>query len=135
VLHSEHNFGSNVLRFLQIWILPDKKGYPPGYGDEQFLWQARENRWMLIASGCANLEAPIRIHADVNIYAAFIDKNRSLTFKTNAGRQTYMVLTEGAVQAGDIALSMRDALEIMEEDVTIQAAASAHLLVIEMAKA
>ncbi len=25
VYHSEHNLGENVLRFLQIWILPDRK--------------------------------------------------------------------------------------------------------------
>jgi len=36
VFHSEHNFAGGMLRFLQIWFLPDQKNYPPDYGDVQF---------------------------------------------------------------------------------------------------
>jgi len=36
VFHSEHNFGEETLRFLQIWIYPDKNGYEPNYGDYKF---------------------------------------------------------------------------------------------------
>ncbi|GAA0765578.1 hypothetical protein GCM10008908_02300 [Clostridium subterminale] len=27
VYHSEHSFGEDILRLLQIWIFPNKKGY------------------------------------------------------------------------------------------------------------
>lgn len=31
VVHSEHNRGRDLLRFLQIWIVPDKENYQPNY--------------------------------------------------------------------------------------------------------
>ena len=33
VVHSEHNLGEKPLRLLQIWILPDRRGLEPQYGD------------------------------------------------------------------------------------------------------
>ena len=51
VLHSEHNLGDKTLRFLQVWLLPDEKGRAPAYGDYRFDWEARKDRWLLIASG------------------------------------------------------------------------------------
>lgn len=50
VLHSEHNLGSETLRFLQIWIYPDKKDYAPNYGDQKFNWDERKNKWLNIVS-------------------------------------------------------------------------------------
>jgi redox-sensitive bicupin YhaK (pirin superfamily) len=43
VLHSEFNLGKNLLRFLQIWILPDKKGYKPNYGEYRFNIKDRQD--------------------------------------------------------------------------------------------
>lgn len=45
VYHSEHNMGEDTLRFLQIWIYPDKNGYKPNYGDYKFNWDERKNNW------------------------------------------------------------------------------------------
>jgi redox-sensitive bicupin YhaK (pirin superfamily) len=36
VLHSEHNFGKDLLRLLQIWIFPAENGLQPNYGDYSF---------------------------------------------------------------------------------------------------
>ncbi|MDR2713776.1 MAG: hypothetical protein LBB91_11760 [Clostridiales bacterium] len=44
VFRSEYNFAGGMLRFLQIWFLPDQKNYPPDYGDVQFGWKSRINR-------------------------------------------------------------------------------------------
>ena len=134
VAHSEHNLGSNLLRFLQIWILPDKKGYEPNYGDYPFNWSDRENKWMPIATGSENQEFPIHIHADINVYAAEIAQGNSLEFRVNAGRQAYLVLVEGTAEIGEHSLSMRDALEIVEENIVIKANETAHVLVLEMEK-
>lgn len=51
VYHSEHNFGKEILRLLQIWIFPDKQGYKPSYGDYRFNWDDRHNKWLHMVSG------------------------------------------------------------------------------------
>jgi redox-sensitive bicupin YhaK (pirin superfamily) len=135
VIHSEHNYGHEVLRLLQIWILPDKQNYPPRYGDHPFGWDARVGRWMPIASGDGDERFPIQIHADVHMYAALILRGDSLAFEAATGRQAYLVAIEGSAVVNDILpLDERDALEIAEERITVSAESTAHLLVIEMAK-
>lgn len=137
VIHSEHNLSDERLRFLQIWILPDAEGYRPNYGDHRFEFGERENRWLPIAAqyGDRASEAPISVHADVNVYAAMLDGGKSLDFKVGPGRQAYLVLIEGAAEINGLKLQMRDGLEIVEEDITITPEDSAHVLVIEMKKA
>ena len=136
VVHSEHNLGKDMLRFLQIWIFPDKEGYQPNYGDFRFDWDDRINRWLPIATWTENKEsqAPIRIHADINAYATALDGGESLDFKVSPGRQAYLVLIDGEAEIGGHHLTMRDALEIVEENVTIKANRNSHMFVIEMAK-
>jgi redox-sensitive bicupin YhaK (pirin superfamily) len=135
VIHSEHNFGHEVLRFLQIWIFPDKQDYAPQYGDHRFEWEKRIGNWMPIASGDGDASFPIQIHADVHVFAALVPRGESLAFEAAPGRQAYLVAIEGdAVINGEFLLEERDALELVEEKVEIQAQRTAHMLVIEMAK-
>jgi len=136
VVHSEHNWGKDLLRFLQIWIFTDKAGAKPNYGDYRFNWEDRINKWMPIASWTENKEsqAPIRIHADINAYAAAPEQGQELSFKIGPGRQAYLVLIEGAVEIGGNKLGKRDALEIVEEDIVVKAVEPSHMLIIEMAK-
>lgn len=136
VFHSEHNRGDDMLRFLQIWILPDAKGYKPNYGDYRFNFEDRQGRWLPIATSVDNIEskAPIRIHQDVNAYATVLKDGETLDFAVNKGRQAYLVLIEGDADINGVAMTRRDGLEIVEEDITIRPEGSAHVLVIEMAK-
>jgi redox-sensitive bicupin YhaK (pirin superfamily) len=134
VTHSEFNLGDSLLRFLQIWILPDRNGYTPNYGDVLFEWADRIGRWMPIASGESGSGAPIRIHADVNVFAALVESGQAIRFAVNSCRQAYLILIEGAAEINGIRLETRDALEITEEDIEINAIDSAHMLIIEMQK-
>jgi redox-sensitive bicupin YhaK (pirin superfamily) len=135
VVHSEHNFGHEVLRFLQIWIFPDKKDYKPQYGDHRFEWEARVGRWMPVASGDGDAAFPIQIHQDMHVYAALVPRGESLAFEAAQGRQAYLVAIEGAAAVNGLFMEARDAMEITEEKITIEAESTAHLIVLEMAKA
>ena len=134
VLHSELNNGTDELRFMQMWILPDKEGYEPNYGDYSFNWDDRLDKWMPIASGYANQTsmAPIRVHADVNVYSTVLSADGSIGFKPGPNRQAYLALLEGEANVEWIAMAERDALEIIEQDVNITAKQYAHLYVIDM---
>ncbi len=134
VLHSEHNLGHEMLRSLQIWILPDKEGYAPNYGDYQFNWEDRDNKWLPIATGSDEIDAPIHIHADINVYVTEISKGNEIEFQVAANRQAYLIVIEGGAQIDEYTLSARDALEIMEQDIAIKANETAHIIVFEMKK-
>lgn len=133
VFHSEHNFGEETLRFLQIWIIPDKYGYEPNYGDYEFKWNDRKNKWLNIVSSKEG-NAPIKINQDSNIFVIELDKNKEIEFKVGERRQAYLVQIEGISDINNIILNMRDGLEIIEEDIIIKAIETSHILVIEMNK-
>lgn len=133
VYHSEHNLGENVLRFLQIWILPDRRGYTPNYGDFRFDWDERKNNWLPIVSSKEG-NAPIKINQDVNIYALELEKGKEISFPVKEGRQAYLVQIEGSSFINQIDLGARDALEIVEEDIQINAKETSHILILEMNK-
>ena len=135
VTHSEYNLGEEELRFLQIWILPDEQGVAPNYGDVRFNFADREGRWLHLASNLndASSPAPIKIHADINAFAAALSPGQPLEFEVRTGRQAYLVLIEGRAEINGQMLGARDALEIGEETIQIQPAEASHLLLMEMA--
>jgi len=133
VLHSEHNRGDTVLRFLQIWIVPDEKGREPSYGDHRFAWEERHNTWLLLAAGPGG-GAPITIHQDVHVSVLELDAGRRIDLAVRPGRQAYLLQVEGSSRVGGTQLDERDALEIVEEDVVIEAQTTSHIFVVELAR-
>lgn len=134
VLHSEYNLGEDTLRFLQIWILPDKYGHTPNYGDYRFNWNDRKNKWLQIVSGLDG-DAQIKINQDANIYTVELEEGKEISFPVKEGRQAYLVQIEGTSTINSIELSDRDGMEIVEEDITIKAEKTSHILIVEMKKA
>ena len=133
IYHSEHNYGDEILRILQIWILPDKNGYTPNYGDYMFDWSLRKDKWLKIVSNI-NGDAPIKINQDVNIYVLELANKKEIEFTVGKNRQAYLVQIEGESDINDIQLSPKDALEIIEENILIKSNGISHYLVIEMEK-
>lgn len=133
VLHSEHNHSDKVLRMLQIWIFPDQRGYTPNYGDYRFDWDDRHNNWLHMVSSKEG-DAPIKVNQDVNFYSLELEKEQTMSFPVKEGRQAYLVQIEGTSNINQISLVARDALEIIEEEIQIQAIETSHFLLIEMSK-
>jgi redox-sensitive bicupin YhaK (pirin superfamily) len=133
VRHSEHNRGSGILRFLQIWIVPDRQNHEPRYGDHRFVWEDRKNRRLPLVSGTDG-KAPIRIHQDATISVLELDPGREIAFPVGESRQAYLVQIEGSSEVNDMELGTRDALETVAEGLAIRAQNLSHFLVIEMGR-
>lgn len=133
ILHSEHNFGGNILRFLQIWILPDKQGYEPNYGDYKFNFDDRKNKWLHMVSSKEG-NAPIKINQDMNIYSLELEKGKDLNFPVEEGRQAYLVQIEGRSIINNIELAHSDGMEIVQEEILIKSEETSHILILEMHK-
>lgn len=133
IYHSEHNLSEKPLRFLQIWILPDHKGYTPQYGDYQFLWEDRENKWLQIVSGKLG-GAPVSIHQDAEIWVISMDAGERQSFSFASGRKGYLIQIEGSGMVNENALQEKDAAEITDtEMISISAKTPSHYILFNMA--
>jgi len=133
IVHSEHNYGYNTTRFLQIWIIPNKKNLKPNYGDYLFNWDDRKNKWLQIVSS-TNGDALIKINQDANINVIELDKNMEIDFEVGIGRQAYLIQIEGDSEINNLELVSKDALEIVEENIKIKAIEKSHVMVIGIKK-
>lgn len=133
ITHSEFNKGDSLLRLLQIWILPDKSGHKPNYGDHEFELIERKNKWLHIVSGMDS-NAPIKVNQDVNFYVLELDQYNEISFSVDKKRQAYLVQIEGSSMVNRISLKAKDALEIYEEKITIKAESKSNYILIEMNK-
>ena len=79
-------------------------------------------------------DAPITINQDVNIYTILLDKGNTADINVATGRQAYLMQLEGFSLANDIALKEKDALEIIEDHLHIEATHTSHFIVIDMPK-
>lgn len=133
VYHSEHNLGEDIARFLQIWILPDKKGHKPNYGEYRFDWDERKNKWLHIVSSNEG-HATVKVNQDVNIFVLELEVNNEIDFSVESGRQAYLVQIEGKSNINGITLNQRDAMEIIEENIKIKAEVHSHFIIVDMKK-
>ncbi len=135
VNHSEMNATvEGPLRFLQIWITPDKKGLSPHYRSKEFSKNTLKNELRLVVSGEA-LDSVLNIQQDANIYVAELDTNKGMTIANREGRQSYLLCVEGSLAGDGVELFTCDALKLWgEERLTLTALEGSHLLMVEMAK-
>ena len=67
IRHSEHNTGDPPLRFIQSWVVPDRSGHKPRYGQFDGDAAGRKNSFQHLVSSMSNqtANAPVQIHQGV----------------------------------------------------------------------
>ena len=115
VMHSEHNHhGSLSTHLLQIWILPNRRGGVPGYEEKLFAPEQKQGRLCLIASQDGR-DGSVSLQQDVLLYAGLFDGAQSAALPIAAGRQVYLHLARGQLQANGQSLQAGDALMLTDE--------------------
>eukprot|EP00189_Rhodosorus_marinus_P013754 CAMPEP_0184740962 /NCGR_PEP_ID=MMETSP0315-20130426/4040_1 /TAXON_ID=101924 /ORGANISM="Rhodosorus marinus, Strain UTEX LB 2760" /LENGTH=268 /DNA_ID=CAMNT_0027211027 /DNA_START=53 /DNA_END=859 /DNA_ORIENTATION=+ len=148
VMHSEYNDDDkNPLRFIQMWILPRKRGLKPNYGSYRGggCDNARDKWVHLVSSVESQADAKAKVDQDVNIYVTELSEaGRKLDLDLEPDRQAYVLAVEGMLTvdlegASTEKLNQQDAAEIVSKsDRTEQleftaVGGTAHVLVVEMA--
>src|SRR6188472_4517816 len=73
VLHSEYNASkSELVHFLQIWIIPERRGLKPSYEQKAFPPEMRKGVLRLVASPDGR-DGSLTVHQDVRLYAGLVD--------------------------------------------------------------
>ncbi len=131
VFHSEYNLGKDISRFLQLWIMPEKKGLEPNYGDFAFPWEDRIGKWLHMVSHVDG-DAPVKVHQDVNIFVIWLEEGDEVDIPVNIGRQGYLIEIEGKARLGNDTLGHGDAAEITGTGPRLMAVEESHVLLVEM---
>lgn len=95
VRHSEFNGSSSELvHFLQIWIMPEKQGLLPSYEERHI--PAAERRGVLrkIASRSGD-EGSVVVHQDLTLWAGNFQGDESCVFNVDAARYVWVHLASG----------------------------------------
>jgi quercetin 2,3-dioxygenase len=70
VMHSEFNASQHEeVHLLQIWVLPQRAGMPPGYEEKRFDAADKRGRLRIVASPDGR-DGSVTIHSDASIYTA-----------------------------------------------------------------
>ena len=132
ITHSEVNESDEIVRLLQIWIIPPKENTKPIYGSQRYKKEETHNRLLDIVSSHEG-DSKTKIHQDVNIFVSKLDKDKTISVEIKEHRQIYFVQIEGSATINDVELNHGDAMEITKESkIDINAQSDSHFLFIEM---
>ena len=134
IQHSEFNAStSDPVKFLQIWLFPNKKNVTPRYDQIQLPDLATHNQLHQVLSPNAEDEG-VWIHQDAFMYLNHLDSQSSTTYTLkSAANGVYLFVIEGEVTVEGEPLRRRDAIGITEADkFTLSAQTNAKLLAIEV---
>ncbi|HEV2863690.1 MAG TPA: pirin family protein [Pyrinomonadaceae bacterium] len=115
VSHSEMNASkSELVHFLQIWVLPEREGLRPGYGQKAFPDGDRRGRLRLLASRGGD-EGSLVINQDVRLYDARLSPGQEVTHALGEGRHAWLQVVRGSVVLNGARLAEGDGAAVSDE--------------------
>ena len=128
IFHSEYNASdTDPVHLLQIWILPDRKGVKPRYGEKSFA-EAASGRWHLVASP-EGREESLAIHQDAELHLAKLTAGQVVTREWRPGRHAWLHLAEGEARVNGQSLKAGDAVALSGESrVVVEGVSAAQVL-------
>jgi len=134
VTHSEFNPSrTDLVHFLQIWILPAENGLPPSYEQRAFPESERTDRLRLVASRDGRAGS-VTIHQGVDLYASLLSPGTSLEHPLATGRHAWLQVTRGSVSVDGIVLTAGDGAALSDEtSVVMTAREAAEALLFDLA--
>ena len=115
IFHSEYNKNSDrKVKFLQIWVFPDKKDVEPRYDQVSLKEIEKKNEFFRILSPDPDDEG-VWIHQDAWFYLGDFGEGASSTYKLNkSGNGVYAFIIDGEVEIDGQKLEKRDGYGIWE---------------------
>ena len=135
VRHSEYNdSASELVHFLQIWILPEQVDLSPRYAQKAFAAAQRTNALRLVVSRDGR-DGSLSIRQDADLYATRLDAGVRVAHPLKPDRLAWAQIVAGAATVNGAAVAAGDGVAIEDaEAVTIEAGGEgAELLVFDMA--
>jgi redox-sensitive bicupin YhaK (pirin superfamily) len=133
ISHSEMNDSSNAgVHFLQIWIVPDRRGVAPGYQQQALDVPALRAGFARVVAPEGE-GAPFRVWQDARLHIAWPAAGQALRQELQAGRRYYLHVARGAVRSGRLELAAGDAAMLENEsNLELTADTGAELLLFDL---
>jgi len=134
VRHSEKNKNAKEeVRFLQIWVFPNKRGVQPRYDQLSISSITKLNQLNQVLSPSKE-DQGVWIHQDAWFHMGEYDSENKETYcLKKPGNGIYTFVLEGEVKVNDQVLSKRDGYGVWETgEIEISSSAGAKILVMEV---
>lgn len=135
IQHSEYNHSkTEPVKFLQIWIFPNRKNVLPRYDQITIDPDVKKNTLHQILSPDKDTQG-VWIYQDAWFYLSVLDAGTSLDiFLNKEGNGIYVFVISGKIRIGDdIVLLTRDGIGITEtKNVDITASEASEILIMEV---
>jgi len=115
IRHSEFNPSqTEPVHFLQIWLLPERRGLTPGYEQRTFTEEQKRGRLRLIAAAEPR-DGALKIHQDVDLYASVLGPSESVSHEIREGRSAWVQVARGAVELNGTKLAVGDGAAVVDQ--------------------
>ena len=134
IQHSEYNKSKdNTVKFLQIWVFPNKKNVTPRYDQITLQAEDRHNKLQQILSPIAD-DAGAWIHQNAWFHLGKFDKGVSTEYKLKLkGNGVYIFNLNGDLEANGQLLNNRDGFGIWDTDkMKLTAITNSEFLIMEV---
>ena len=131
--HSEQNASeTEPMRFIQIWIMPDRSGLEPGVEQKVFTTEDRTDTLLKAISGDGG--DAVLVHQDAHVFVSRLTPGTSVTHEIGEGRGVYLYVIDGHATVHGERMETGSAAQVRDErSVTIEAIEMSELIMVDVA--
>jgi hypothetical protein len=132
--HSEFNPSpGEPVHFLQIWIIPEKRGLEPSYEQKPVPLEERRGRLRLVAAPNPP-EGAVTLHEDARVYVANLAAGERVAHDIAPGRGVWVQIARGIISLNGTELREGDGAAMEDEKrAEIEAETDAEILLFDLA--
>lgn len=134
IMHSEFNHSqTDLVHFLQIWIVPERQGLQPSYEQRVFPLAEKLGKLRLIAAKDGR-QGAVKIHQDVDLYTAMLERGDRVSHQLQPNRYGWLQVACGTASLNGYALNAGDGVAVSEaESLKISTDTKAEILLFDLA--
>jgi len=132
IAHSEYNNSpTESVHFLQIWLVPSRKGFPPSYAQQSFA-NSPANTLTLACSPDGGNKS-IKINQDVHLFIGKLAAKGTISHSLRDQRHAWIQLIDGDLELNGKKLSSGDGAAVDDEtELHLASQKGAHFLLFDL---
>ena len=133
ITHSEFNARQDEpVHFLQMWLLPDRRGLAPGY-EQKAIPESEERGALRLLASRDGRDGTVTIHQDVDLYGSRLEPGERVKHALADGRHAWLQMVRGRIELNGTPLAAGDGAAVSGESaLEMVAQESAHFLLFDL---